>query len=123
VTPENHPAIGTAAEAYRHVATPLVTAEKAPGFLRNEPRMDRWIFSTDGVGFCLHEDESKLSVPDTKGWIRSGRFLHPPMFGIGPGIEQNTHKIGECVDSRELDLVIAVLARFPSLYREIKEKE
>jgi hypothetical protein len=38
------------------------------------------------------------------------------MFGIGPSIEQNTHKIGECVDIRELDLVSAVLARFPSLY-------
>jgi putative selenium metabolism hydrolase len=117
VTPENHPVVGAAAEAYRRVATPLVTAEKTSGLLSSEPRVDRWIFSTDGVGFCLHEDESKLSVPDSKGWIRSGRFLHPPMFGIGPGIEQNTHKIGECVDSRELDLAIAVLARFPSLYR------
>ena len=39
------------------------------------------------------------------------------MFGIGPGIEQNTHKIGECVDSRELAPVIAFLARFPSLFR------
>ena len=38
------------------------------------------------------------------------------MFGIGAGIEQNTHKIGECVDTRELRLAIAFLARFPSAY-------
>ena len=76
--------------------------------------MARWIFSTDGVGFCLHEEDTKLSVPPKKGWVRSGRFRHPAMFGIGPGIEQNTHKIGECVDERELDPVIAFLARFPS---------
>ncbi len=38
------------------------------------------------------------------------------MFGFGPGIEQNTHKIGECVDKRELRLAIAFLARFPSAY-------
>ena len=35
------------------------------------------------------------------------------MFGVVPGIEQNTHKIGECVDDRELRQAIAFLARFP----------
>ena len=39
------------------------------------------------------------------------------MFGIGPGIEHNTHRIGECVDTREIAPVIAFLARFPSLLR------
>ena len=72
--------------------------------------MNRWIFSTDGVGFCLREDDSKLVVPETKAWARTGPFKHPPMFGIGPGIEQNTHKIGECVDSRELVAVDCVLS-------------
>jgi hypothetical protein len=38
------------------------------------------------------------------------------MFGIGAGIEQNTHRIGECVDERELEHAIAVLARFPSVF-------
>ena len=40
------------------------------------------------------------------------------MFGIGPGIEQNTHKIGECVDLRELQHAIAFTARFPSVFVE-----
>ena len=35
---------------------------------------------------------------------------------IGSGIEQNTHKIGECVDLRELQHSIAFLARFPSVF-------
>ncbi len=42
---------------------------------------------------------------------------HPAMFGIGAGIEQNTHRVGECVDLRELQHAIAVLARFPSALR------
>jgi hypothetical protein len=42
------------------------------------------------------------------------------MIGIGVGIEQNVHKIGECIDSREFDAVIATLARFPSRLRERK---
>ena len=46
------------------------------------------------------------------------RFVYPAMFGLGPGIEHNTHKIGECVDTRELAPVMAFYARFPSLHRE-----
>jgi hypothetical protein len=45
------------------------------------------------------------------------------MFGIGIGVEQNTHKIGECADSREFDPVIATLARFPSLFHQDREAE
>jgi hypothetical protein len=35
------------------------------------------------------------------------------MFGIGTGIEQNTHKIGEALDTRELRHAIAFLAAYP----------
>jgi acetylornithine deacetylase/succinyl-diaminopimelate desuccinylase-like protein len=38
------------------------------------------------------------------------------MLGIGPGIEQNTHKIGEALDTRELRHAIAFIARFPSAF-------
>jgi hypothetical protein len=38
------------------------------------------------------------------------------MFGIGAGVEQNTHRIGEYVDLREVQHAVAVLARFPSAY-------
>jgi acetylornithine deacetylase/succinyl-diaminopimelate desuccinylase-like protein len=118
VTPENHPAIGAAVESFRRVASPLIPEGGIAGELRKNPRLARWVFSTDGVGFPLRKDDASIPIPESKNWVNSGLFWHPAMFGIGPGIEQNTHKIGEHVDSREFDPVIACLARFPSLYRE-----
>jgi putative selenium metabolism hydrolase len=117
VTPEHHPAMHSALETYRQVVTPHV-AESAGtgGALRREPRLGRWIFSTDGVGFLVPIDGVSITVPERKGWVTSGAVRHPAMFGIGPGIEQNTHKIGECVDLRELQHAIAFLARFPSVF-------
>jgi len=117
VTPEEHPAIVAATEAYRRVASPMIGADAAGGGLRREPRVSRWVFSTDGVGVPVRKADSGIDVSERKRWIDSGPFHHPAMFGIGPGIEQNTHKIGECVDTREIAPVIGVLARFPSLYR------
>ena len=84
--------------------------------MRNEPRVDRWIFSTDGVGFPVPLEDRTIAVPPRKAWVTSGAVKDPAMFGIGPGIEQNTHKVGECVDVRELQHAIAVLARFPSVF-------
>ena len=86
------------------------------GARRKEPRVDRWIFSTDGVGFPVPKDDVSIAVPARKRWVTSGAVKHPAMLGIGPGIEQNTHKIGECVDLREVVHAIAVLARFPSAF-------
>lgn len=121
VTPEEHPAIGAAVDAYRRCATPLIEHDGVAGGLRREPRVSRWVFSTDGVGYSLPSDDSSVRVDEAKRWIDDGVFRHPAMFGIGPGIEHNTHKIGECVDTRELAPVIAVLARFPSLYRDASD--
>jgi len=118
-TPEDHPAIRGAVEAYRRVVTPLVGGGGLGSHIPAEPRVGRWHFSTDGVGFPLPVAGSSVAVPEAKGWIEAGAFRHPAMFGIGPGIEENTHKIGECVDSRELVAVIAFLARFPSLLRSL----
>ncbi|MCC6619674.1 MAG: peptidase dimerization domain-containing protein [Deltaproteobacteria bacterium] len=120
ITPEDHPAIVAAVEGYRRVVTPAVGADvgTSGGHLRAEPRVDRWIFSTDGVGFPIPVADRSIVVPDCKRWIVSGDMKHPAMFGIGPGVEQNTHKIGEAVDLRELRHAVALLARFPSLYAE-----
>ncbi|MDF1561678.1 MAG: M20/M25/M40 family metallo-hydrolase [Deltaproteobacteria bacterium] len=117
-TPEEHPAIEAAVTAYREVVTPAIPEEAAQtgATLRREPRVDRWIFSTDGVGFPVPKDDTTIAVPATKQWVVSGEVKHPAMFGCGPGIEQNTHKIGECVDARELERAIAFLARFPSVF-------
>ncbi len=117
VTPAEHPAIEAAVESYRRVVTPFIE-EGEGGHCRREPRVARWIFSTDGVGMVVEAESCGIEGIEEKRWVREGRFVHPPMLGIGPGIEQNTHKIGECVDAREFDVVVATLVRFCSLYRE-----
>ncbi len=112
-TPDDHAAIGAATDVYERVVTPNVV-ESEHGGMRSGARVDRWIFSTDGVGFPIPADDTSIEVPESKRWVEAGKFKHPAMFGFGPGIEQNTHKIGECVDQRELRLAIAFLARYPS---------
>jgi putative selenium metabolism hydrolase len=116
VTPESHPAVAAAVESWRRAATPVIGADGRGGGLRREPRVGRWVFSTDGVGYPT--EASKLPIAPAKRWVTTGPFVHPAMIGLGCGIEQNTHKIGECVDTRELPVAAAVLARFPSAYRE-----
>jgi putative selenium metabolism hydrolase len=116
VTPEKHPAIQAAVQTYRGVVSPHVDGTiGSGGGIPKEPRVDRWVFSTDGVGFPVPKD---ASVPGAagKGWVVNDTYKHPAMFGFGVGIEQNTHKIGECVDARELQQSTAFLARFPSVF-------
>jgi putative selenium metabolism hydrolase len=120
VTPEEHPAIQTAVDAYCRVVTPQVERDGSGGALRRQPRLGRWIFSTDGVGFPVPVGDASIAVPARKDWVTSGDCIHPAMLGFGPGIEQNTHKIGECVDRRELPVVVALFARFPSLFAQAK---
>jgi putative selenium metabolism hydrolase len=122
VTPEDHPVVVAAIEAYRRSASPVVEETKGSGGMKKEPRVARWIFSTDGVGYPVPSSDTSIPVTKEKMWIDNGTFKYPPMFGIGPGLEQNTHKIGECIDSREFDPVIATLARFPSMLREVKQR-
>ncbi|HSP34406.1 MAG TPA: peptidase dimerization domain-containing protein [Thermoanaerobaculia bacterium] len=105
VTPEDHPSIPAAVDAFKRVSSPV--------WGNREPRVARWIFSTDGVGFPT----KTFTPPASKKWIRDGAFTYPAILGIGPGIEQNTHKVGECMDSREFPPVVAFLARFPTSYR------
>lgn len=119
ITPAEHPAIVAAVDSYRRVVSPHVderTGGAVAGALRREPRVDKWIFSTDGVGFPIPVHDEAISVGSDKRWVVSGAVKHPAMFGIGAGVEQNTHRIGEYVDLRELQHAIAVLARFPSAY-------
>ena len=121
-TPEEHEAVATAEAVYERVVAPNLTPSAGDdGGLRAEARVDRWIFSTDGVGFPVPADDTAIDVPPSKSWVEAGKFRHPAMFGFGPGIEQNTHKIGECVDQRELRLAIAFLARFPSTYADASD--
>lgn len=116
-TPADHPAILAAVATWRGALSPHIEAGR-DGNLKPEPRVDRWIFSTDGVGFSVPCEGSGIDIPASKRWLASGGVTYPAMLGVGPGIEQNTHKIGECVDLRELRHAVAFLARFPSVFAE-----
>ena len=119
VTPEDHPAIAAAVDTYHRVITPYIEEPEGgatAGARRREARVDRWVFSTDGVGFPVRSDDGSIDVPASKNWVKSEPMTHPAMFGIGAGVEQNTHRIGENIDQRELEHAIAVIARFPSVY-------
>lgn len=116
-TPEEHSTIQAALATYRGVVTPHVeTRREEGGSPRREPRVDRWVFSTDGVGWLVPVSERALIVPESKRWVTAGGYRHPGMFGFGSGIMQNAHKIGEVLDLRELQHAIAFLARYPSVF-------
>ena len=85
VTPADHPAVRAAVDAYAACATPIVELTTGNGSLHRDPRVGRWIFSTDGVGFPVPPDDPTLPVRDGKGWVFDGTHTYPPMIGIGRG--------------------------------------
>jgi acetylornithine deacetylase/succinyl-diaminopimelate desuccinylase-like protein len=121
-TPDDHPAIVAAVDAYRSVVSPYLdepAGGATGGMPRRHPRVGHWIFSTDGVGYPVRTPSAPPAVVEAKRWIVAGDVTHPAMFGIGAGLEQHTHKVGELVDERDLQRAIAVIARFPSRYVEL----
>ncbi|KAL0228274.1 hypothetical protein RCL1_004417 [Eukaryota sp. TZLM3-RCL] len=120
-TPEEHPSIQAAIQAYKDVITPYVTDEEVGKEgetfrIRRDPRVGRFVFSTDGVSYSIPKKNQPFEVPASKNWIEREHYIHPPMFGFGAGHEQNTHKIGEFVDRRELKHAIALMSAFPSTF-------
>ena len=116
LTPEEHPAVQAAVATYRGVISPHTDGKSGTGgAIPKEPRVSRWVFSTDGVGFPVPRD-AKVPGAAGKAWVDNGVYKHPAMIGFGAGIEQNTHKIGECLDDRELRHNAAFLARFPTIF-------
>ncbi len=117
VTPAEHPAVRAAVAAYKGVVSPA--AGHGNRYAR-EPVVDSWVFSTDGVGYPVAADDHTIPVTPKKRWVTSGPVKHPAMIGFGPGVEQNAHKVGECVDAREIEHAVAFLARFPSAFAAIE---
>jgi putative selenium metabolism hydrolase len=120
LTPEEHPAIQTAVDTYKRVVTPYIRSDlvEEGGRIRREPRVSRWIFSTDGVGWPIPKDDKTINVPASKQWVEDPAQKYPAMFGIGAGLEHHCHKLGEHIDGRDLQHAIAFMSRFPSLYYE-----
>ncbi|KAL0229093.1 hypothetical protein GEMRC1_013713 [Eukaryota sp. GEM-RC1] len=119
-TPEDHVSITSAIQAYKDVVSPNVTKEEIgngePWRLSKEPRLARFIFSTDGVGMVKVKSELGFTVPENKKWVEVGELTWPPMVACAGGHEQQAHKIGEFSDAREMKHGIAFLAAYPSRF-------
>jgi putative selenium metabolism hydrolase len=116
LTPEEHPAIQCAIDTYKRVVTPNIPADlvEEGGRVRREPRVSRWIFSTDGVGYPIAKDDDSINH-EGKRWVVDAASKYPAMFGIGAGLEHHCHKLGEYIDARDMRHAISFMARFPSL--------
>ncbi|GIS36992.1 MAG: hypothetical protein Ct9H90mP9_0220 [Pseudomonadota bacterium] len=49
-----------------------MAARENEGALRKQARVDRWIFSTDGVGFPIPEENKSIDVSERKEWVHAG---------------------------------------------------
>ena len=118
-TPMTDPVVQSAYEAYKRCVTPHIPddAPKDADHILKEPRVERWIFSTDGVGYPIKRQDARFSL-ETKNWVavEGTDYVHPPMFGIGAGFEHHCHKLGEYLHRDHIWAPIAVMARFPSLF-------
>lgn len=59
-TPADHIAVKAAVEAYEQTVGEALTEkdnEQMDGYIKKEPFVGRWIFSTDGVGVPIKEAE------------------------------------------------------------------
>ena len=124
VTSPTDPVVCAAVEAYKRTVTPNVKDVPNPGpdDLRKQPRVQRWIFSTDGVGYPLRNGSFGFSI-EGKNWTECGDYVHPPMFGIGAGYEHHCHKLGEYLHRDHIWCPIAVIARFPSLFAQHRDAQ
>lgn len=122
VTHPSDMAIHAAIDAYKRVVTPNVEDRyESPENIPKRPRLHKWSSSTDGVGYVFKNEELNFSV-ENKHWCKTKSFTYPPMFGIGAGFEQNSHKIGEYVHKDHLWAPIAVIARFPSSFVQKRDE-
>ncbi|GKT35904.1 Clan MH, family M20, peptidase T-like metallopeptidase [Aduncisulcus paluster] len=124
-TPEDHAAVDAFVKSYKSQITeraPEEILERTKHIIKREPYVGCFVFSTDGVGVPIRET-TEHKVDEEKRWIHKAGYTHPAMIGWGPGCEQNCHCLGECISYGEFQLAIAVLARMPSIYRDITTSE
>lgn len=121
-TPADHPAVKASVDAYTETVGKNLDAkdiESTDGYIKADPFVGRWIFSTDGVGVPFPEEDKTFELPEYKNWVHVNGIKYPAMVGLGAGSEQNTHRIGECIHKAELKYACMWLSRFPSRYAEI----
>lgn len=122
-TPADHVAVQAAVAAYKETIGEALTKkddEELDGYLKREPFVGRWIFSTDGVGVPIKSDS--FEEGKEKKWVyHNTGYKHPAMLGLGAGTEQNTHRIGECIHKTELKCACMWLARLVNKFGEMSQ--
>ena len=120
LTPEEHPAIRAAVEAYRAVVTPHV-AEPAggasAGALRQRAARRPLDLLDRRRGLPRpREGHRRSPCPRRSAGSSPATSSTRPCSGSAPASSRTPTASGECVDLRELQHAIAVLARFPSAF-------
>jgi hypothetical protein len=117
LTDRQNAAVSAVVESYRRGVSPHISDSvkgKVEDIPKN-PRIGSWSGLTDGMGFVLGKDQSKVVV-DGKGWIGLEGVIFPPMVGIGAGYEEHEGSLGEYVPEIQMWVPMAVMARFPSVF-------
>lgn len=116
LTHPSDPVVRSAVDTYKRVVSPNVDdLPISPENIPKKPRIHKWACATDGVGYIFKNKDLKFSV-ENKNWCKTQTFTYPPMFGIGAGFEQHSHKLGEYIHKDHIWAPIAVIARFPSVF-------
>jgi len=84
ITRPDNAVVKAAVEAYKRVVTPNVEEGlETPDNVRKQPRVGRWIFSTDGVGYPLKESDLNQTSLNLELLERKTGVLTPfPVFTI-----------------------------------------
>ena len=118
LTHPSNPAIQAAVESYKRTVSPNVEPQPiSPENIPKYPRISHYAISTDGPNYLNQESHLQFSI-ENKHWLKSKGCVYPPIFGIGSGYEQHSHKVGEFVYRNHLWAPIAVISRFPSLFAQ-----
>ena len=96
LTPEDHPAIrggGRGLSRGRHAARRRAAGRRAAGRCGGSRASTAGSSRpTASASRCRSTTRIDRRCPSAKRWVVSGDVKHPAMFGIGAGIEQNTHR-------------------------------
>ena len=120
VTPEEHPAIQAAVATYKGVVSPHVDGKSGEGgVLTKEPRVERWIFSTDGVGFPVPKDDTAFRAPRTSTGSCPAPTSTRRCSASAPASSRTPTRSASASTCASCS-TLAFLARFPSVFAGAK---
>jgi len=114
ITPIDERSVLAATDSYRRTVSPWIDNDCDPEIPKQHINFIKRYKSE-----CVAGYPAKMPVPSNKKWMKTGKFVSPPILCIGAGFPELSGKPGEFVFFDHLQQPIALVARFPSLF--IKE--